>query len=807
MRKIKKPILCTLVLLWVCLSFGVCSVQARPVSDSCTYEIRGSILDAETQQPVPYASVMIKRTQQGTVADEHGKFVLKQLCPIEYTLECSSVGYKPVAHHHDAHHGEPVIYMATTTSELESVVVEGEAIVGDMQSITMSHIDKAELATKATRSLAAAVGEVPGVTFASTGSNVQLPVIHGLYGNRILVVNNGVKHGFQNWGTDHAPEIDVASADRITVLKGAAGVRYGPEALGGVVVVEGHPLTLSEKLHGDVATGYQTNGRGYHANADLGKGYDRFSYHLGGSYAKVGDRHAPDYSLTNTGMVEQSANVGLRYHWPQWDVKVYYSYVGQELGLLRASVTESGDLFARSLTADQPLIIRDFSYRINEPRQNTTHHLATATIDWHSELGRLTLLLSRQLNLREEYDVRRSVELPIIDLELNTSDARLEWYHPSVGGLEGTVGLQYFYQNSDNNPGTNTTPFIPNYNTRRLSAFVIESTTHGGNTYELGIRLDHEYNSVRGRETSQAIFSNDYSFNNITASLGMVRDLSSSWQFRTNVGSAWRTPNMAELYSFGQHGFKTQFGLWRYYTNEDDALRTDRVLTEEDEAAEPEKGYKWINELTHQQGDHTLTLTAYGHFIDNYIFDRPVAVIGTVRGPMPVFIYDQADALFFGTDLTYVRTFTKKLKGTWGASYLWSQNVRKNEPLINQPPLNISGDLSWRTPSFFGLDASTLTLQTAYTFRQFQAPRTITPQQLIDGEVEVSPESEIFDFRDAPEGYFLGHVRWEGQWGRLGGQVEVRNILNTRYRDYLNQMRYFSDELGRNFLFTINYTF
>ena len=805
MRKIKKYLLLNSILLWVCL--GAHPALARPVPDSCTYQIRGSILDVETQQPVPYATVLIKRTQQGTVADEDGKFVLDELCPVDYTLVCSSVGYKPVTHHHDAHHGQPVIYMAATTSELESIVVEGEAIVGDMRSMAMNRLDQDELAANATRSLAATVGEVPGVTFTSTGSNVQLPVIHGLYGNRILIVNNGVKHGFQNWGISHAPEIDVASADQITVLKGAAGVRYGPEALGGVVVVEGHPLSLSEEMHGDVSTAYQTNGRGGQANAHFGQGYERFSYHAGGSYTRIGDRHTPDYSLTNTGMMEQSANVGLRYHWPQWDVQVYYSYVEQELGLLRASVTESGDLFARSLTAERPLIIRDFSYNINEPRQNTTHHLATSTIDWYSDFGKLTLLLSRQFNQRQEYDVRRSAELPIIDLELSTDDVRLEWYHPSVGGLEGTVGVQYFYQNNDNNPGTNTTPFIPNYNTRRLSAFVIESITRGSSTYELGIRLDHEHNSVRGRETSQAIFRNDYSFRNITASLGMVRDISPSWQFRTNVGSAWRTPNMAELYSFGQHGFQTQFGLWRYYTSETDELRTDQVLTEEDGAAEPERGYKWINELTHQREDHTLTLTAYSHFIENYIFDRPVAVIGTVRGPMPVFIYDQANALFVGADFTYARTFTKRLKGTLGASYLWSQNIEKQEPLINQPPINISGDLSWQTPSFFGLDASKLTLQTSYTFQQFQAPRTVTPRQLIDGEVEVSPTSEIFDFRAAPEGYFLGHVRWEGQWGRLGGQVEVNNLFNTRYRDYLNQMRYFADELGRNFHFTIHYTF
>ena len=805
MVKLKKYILLSYFL------FGIAyATMASPVlqfSDSCSYEIRGRILDLETGAPIPFATIMIKNTQIGAVADEEGFFLISKLCEEEYDLVSSSVGYKATTHHHDAHHEDPIIYMASVASELESIVVEGETIVGNVQSLALSKMDRSQLASKTTQSLAEAIGEIQGVTFTSLGNNIQLPVIHGLYGNRILIINNGVKHGFQNWGTDHGPEIDINSADRITVLKGAAGVRYGPEALGGAVVVEGNPLLLSNEFYGTIESGYQTNGRGYHTNVNLGAGSERFSYHLGGNYLRVGDRHSPDYSLTNTGTEELSANAGLRYHLPKWDFELYYSYVEQDLGLLRSSVAESGDLFARSLSADRPLIIRDFSYEINEPRQQANHHLATFTIDWYSELGDFVLLLSRQINERQEFDVRRNAELPIIDLTLNTTDARLEWYHPSFNGIEGTVGLQYFSQNNDNNPGTNTTPFVPNYNTNRFSAFIIESLQKGTNTYEIGVRVDHEDNSVRGRETSQAIFRNKYSFTNITATLGLVRELSTHWQLRSNLGSAWRTPNMTELYSFGQHSFKTQFGLWRYYTNENGDLRTDRVLTEEDGLAKPEKGYKWINELAYQKDNRSLTLTAYAHYIDNYIFDRPVAVIGTIRGPMPVFIYDQADALFIGADITYVHNFTENIQGTSGVSYLWSQNIAKNEPLINQPPVNVNANLSWQTPLFFGLDNSRLSLQTSYTFRQWQAPRTVTAEQLINREVEVTPNSEIFDFMDAPDGFFLGHMRWEWKRKKLGGQIEISNLLNTRYRDYLNQMRYFADELGRNFIFTINYNF
>ena len=748
----------------------------------------------------------------GAISDSEGNFKLHNICKDEIDLKAQFLGYTTVIHHHDFYSDDQVdnyhiFYLSPKANVLEGFVVEGQEIVGDFESMSLETIDKETLVTQSTQSLASVISDIQGVTFVSTGSNVQLPVIHGLYGNRILIINNGVKHGFQNWGTDHAPEIDVASASNISVLKGSSGVKYGPDALGGVVVVNGNPLELSKKFHGGVSTGYQTNGRGYNASTNFGTGYKKFSYHLGGNHVRVGDLQAPDYSLTNTGKVEWGANLGVRYHLPKWDFKLYYSYVDQNFGILRPSAFESGEKLAEAFEASEPLIIQDFSYTIAEPRQKTTHHLATAGFDWYTDLGKVSFLISQQINLRKEFDIRRNSEVPIIDLQLNTSDGRLEWNHSSVFGFEGTVGLQYFSQNNDNNPGTNTTAFVPNYNSQRFSIYAIESTQKGRNTYEFGLRLDHERNSARGREQSQAVFRNEFSFTNFSTSLGYIRDISTNWQFRSNVGSAWRPPNMLELYGFGTYGFKGVFGLWRYYYNANGTPQSDRVLTEDDEAIDVEKGYKWINELAYKKNNNVLTMTLYGHFIENFIFERPETVSRTFRNVAnPIFFYDQANALFVGTDLTYSHRFNEHVKSTLGISYLWSKNVEENEPLINQPPININAELSWQTPTFLGLDFSQFTIQASYTLGQFQAPVTITISQILSGDVSITQETEIFDFKDVPDGYFLGHTKWRWKLGKFGGEVEIRNILNSSYRDYLNQMRYFADEPGRNYTIQINYS-
>ena len=801
MRNIQSYIILGLLLL------SVNSLSAQNNQDTCTKQLSGLVLDVETKQPIPFAQVQVVGLNKGAVTTIDGEFIIKGLCEDENTLIISCLGYADTTEfeHNDASHEH--YYLKQSVQKLNEVTISVEKKHNEgTESISQNKLDALTFDEIPTQSLASAISEVDGVHITSTGSNVQLPVIHGLYGNRILILNNGLKHGFQNWSSDHAPEVDLSSANNITVVKGSAGVRYGPEALGGAVVVEGDPMYFNEPLKVSVGSGYQTNGKGYFGKAYLSQGFKSFSYHVGGQYTRIGDRHAPDYSLTNSGKEEKSFNAGVRYKYKQFDAKLYYSYVDQNLALLRSSVAESGSLFSRAVSSDEPLYISDFSYDINEPNQLTTHHLGKAEVSWYSPVGKVTLRVGKQLNERQEYDVRRNADKPIIDLDLTTSDYQLELNHNEWNHFEGILGGQIFTQDNNNNPGTGTTPFIPNYNTYRYSGFIIEKYHTGKNIFEAGIRLDNEYNSVRGRETNQDLYTDEYTFTNLTSSLGWVREITSNSTFRTNIGTAWRTPNMAELYSYGQHGFKTTFGLLRYQVDENGDVSTSGVTKLDESDVTPEKGFKWINEWVYSRGRHDLTITAYAHYIENYIYSRPLGVYGTIRGPMPVFIIDQTDAAFVGTDITWKHQWTKRIKGTYGVSYLWSHNVRDNEYLINQPPITTSYKLTWNTPNFWKVESSKFYVKPSYTFQQFQAPRTITPEELIDGTVTIDANSEIFDFKDAPDGYFLMDLGWNFKLYDFSLGVTVQNVFNTSYRDYLNQMRYFADNPGRNFLFTINYT-
>src|SRR5690606_29134585 len=110
-----------------------------------------------------------------------------------------------------------------------------EIIVGTLQEEIQHAVEIKGKELDMTRglSLGETLKEAPGVTVLQTGPSIFKPVIHGMYGNRVLILNNEVRMEGQQWGAEHGPEIDPFTASGITVVKGASGVRYGQDAIGG----------------------------------------------------------------------------------------------------------------------------------------------------------------------------------------------------------------------------------------------------------------------------------------------------------------------------------------------------------------------------------------------------------------------------------------------------------------------------------------------------------------------------------------------------------------------------------------------
>ena len=74
------------------------------------------------------------------------------------------------------------------------------------------------------------------------------------------------------------PEINLSAAEGVSVIKGSSGVRFGPEALGGAVIVEPDPMKLNDPFYLNLGSGFQTNGKGINFNLKSGTGYKKLAY-------------------------------------------------------------------------------------------------------------------------------------------------------------------------------------------------------------------------------------------------------------------------------------------------------------------------------------------------------------------------------------------------------------------------------------------------------------------------------------------------------------------------------------------------
>ncbi|MCB0666678.1 MAG: TonB-dependent receptor [Saprospiraceae bacterium] len=783
------------------------------IDPGCTYYIEGTVKDLNTEEPLPYATILIKGTNLGTTTDESGHFRLDHICDKELDLVFSYVGYKPVEHHHDYHHPSIDVFLVPDIGMLESVIVEAEHHSGDLESTNSEKIDVRLLPTTATESLGDAISRIAGVSTISSGQNVVKPVIHGLHSNRILIINEGLRHEFQNWGEDHAPEIDPSLADQLEVIKGAATVRYGPDALGGVILIKGPALELSQPFKGEVQAVGKSNGRSGETSLRLQKGYRWISGLAEGSILKQGDLTAPDYLLTNTGKDETSYAAGLRFHpLPELDIETYYSHFEQELGILRGSVNSNLDDLLMALEVDTPNFTAPFSYSIGTPKQKVSHDLLKANIRWIGKKQSFSIQFGHQLNHRQEFDVRKGndLEIPNIDLELESDIVDAEWRHPGRGAWKGKVGAQWSTQSNSNNEGTNTVPFVPNYNQKRYGLYAIEMFELTADLFEIGLRYDRQEAEIVGRQPNNLIYRNDLNFKNWSGTIGYRRKLPNKQVLRTNLGTAWRPPNIAELYRYGRHQSFIEYGLWRYEINEQtDFITTQNILTEEDRPVRNEIGYKWITSYEFRKDKLDGEVTGFVNYIENYIYAKPGGLTRTVRGATPFFIYDQTNALLWGLDFSLKWQHSQKFNSNIQANYLWSRQMPSKDYFVGQPPTRINWNVQYKPGKLGFLEDNNFGLELSYTFKQWQKPRILTIDELLTAyktEIDLFVnDATDFDIAPPPDGYLLTNVYWLTHFHGLTINVEVRNLLNVKYRSYTDRLRYFADELGRNFILSLTY--
>ncbi len=780
-----KTIFFNTLLAWLLLlAVGPALAQGQMFTDGddpeqdCGLTLSGKVLDHDTREPLIGATIYIEELQRATLSDEYGNYHFHHLCRGSYTLKITYIGYTPE---------QPSVRMTTSTvrnltlhidaRQLSVVEITGNRLTEEAQS--SASLSGRELEATRGLSLAESLRNLSGVSTIQTGPTISKPVIHGLHGNRILLLNNGVRHEGQQWGTEHAPEIDPFVASEMKVVKGAAGVRYGADAIGGVVIVEPRALPDSAGVTGELNLLGSTNNYQGGVSATLeGKPTSQspFSWRLQGTAKRAGNARTADYYMHNTGFQEMNFSAALGYKKENYGTEVFYSQFNTKLGILRAAhVGNITDLYA-AIERERPLQIReDFSYTIERPYQDVTHHLLKAKAFMNTgNAGRLELVYGLQRNLREEYDTHRFTgNNPQLSLAITTQIAEAIWEHAPVGNFTGSAGITTIYQN--NTYGGRY--FIPYFRNFTSGAFVTETWRKDKLQLEGGVRYDYKKLNITKRERNNDVIRPEYQFHNMSGTLGALYDVGYHLTFGLSATSAWRAPGANELFSDGIHHGTASYEIG------------DRNLN-------AEQAYNLEGSVTYY-GNPRLNgkLTLYNNYINNYIYlvplpDRPTL---TISGAFLTFEYRQTDAIMRGADLDLEYRFSPKLLLESRTSIVRGINRNLDDHLIWVPADRYRNVLRYEPGKLAGIGNLTDTY--------FALGGTYVAEQTR------VPTKGDFDPMDPPADYFLLSLE-AGTTVRIGKQpVELgitgTNLLNTAYRDYLNRLRYFTDDMGSMLLFRV----
>lgn len=783
------------------------------ISQTCNNTLSGTVIDQHDGLPLVGATLIVAGTEQTVESDFDGKFTIPDLCEQTYSIQvyhpyCSTRGFtvnvsgNTIKTFRLEHHLE----------ELNEITLKGEAILDKTKTLGEHKISEDELERFNGGSLGDALNSLSGVSSLNTGNTVVKPMINGLHSSRVLLINNGVRMEDQEWGAEHAPNVDVNSAGNLTLIKGASALQYGGDAVGGVIVSEASKVPVTDSLYGKTILTGASNGRGSSLTSQLTKSYKSGWYAtVQGTVKRFGDFEAPDYVLSNTGTFERNASLHVGLNRFNYGLEAYYSFFKNEIGILRASHLGGAQDQISAIGSDRPKFISDFTYELAPPKQDVTHQLARIKgFKRFDGLGKLSLQYDVQRNHRLEFDIRRGDDRDnaSLDLQLDTHTLMLDLDSHFTDATNLKAGIMGRYQNNFADPKTGVRRLIPDYDKYDLGIYgIFDYRLNDYWLLETGGRFDYTYMDVfkyyrssfwasRGydkrypeivvRELDNQILTNPRpDFKNVSATLGTNYSFGEDYKLFFNYSLASRAPNPSELFSEGLHHSASRIELGDLGFNS-------------------EIGHKFSLTLQRQNETFSFSVNPFIHTIDDFIVIEPTEVQQTIRGNFQVWNYRQTNAQLLGIDIDASYAFAKNFRFDHQFSLVKGYDRTKNEPLINMPPVNTTNGLTYQNPDAHNLR---LQLQSQYVFRQNEYPDTN-----FEVFIPVSQTTETVDVSTPPDAYHLLNFDSSidfaiNQKSSLTAGFGVTNLLNTSYRDYLNRMRYYADNLGRNFILNLTFKY
>lgn len=438
---------------------------------------------------------------------------------------------------------------------------------------------------------AGTLGEVldglPGVANSHFGPGVGRPVVRGLQGARVKVLEDGLSVAdVSGEGADHAIAVDMGRATQVEVFRGPSTLLYGSGAAGGVVNVvsnrfsPGVPATT--QATGALSYGYNGDDRNLFVGLDQPIA-DQFALRGDFSSRRTSDFRIDGFQqegqtagnrnrLRNSSVQTDSAQLTGLWRQDDFNLAVGLSFWETEYGIPanfdarpRAEGGQSDD-FER--------VFADYwRFDLRGEMQRPVEGFS---------LARLKLAYTEFEQEEVEFEFNRTsaggeLDERIVEADFANDefDARFEMVHDPIAGWRGVLGLQLTDRDffADDPRGGERTFYVRPNQTRSLAAFAVEELPTDFGRIELAARIERErsraddvfgsrvagYTSAQGDFVALPEQLERRRYTPLSLSAGSIVDVGTDHHLRLSLTRAERAPSAEQLYAFGRHAAAGSF--------------------------------------------------------------------------------------------------------------------------------------------------------------------------------------------------------------------------------------------------------
>lgn len=773
------------------------------------FTLSGTVYD-EQRKSLPGASILLQKVdQKGGITNAKGVYKISHLEEGTYRLTISYVGFESMQDTIQLKSNR--IYDATMKSISQTLQ---EVVIVDNQSeerrkreaLHTDIVDNTYLKQERGGSLMKSIERLAGINTIAVGSGQSKPMIRGLGFNRVVVVENGIKHSGQEWGADHGLEIDQYAVDNVEVTKGPASLQYGSDAIGGVINVKQNKIPQEKSIGATLDFTAKSN------NELLGTSVSVFGrkkylfFKVRGTLLSYGDYKVPTDSidiysyraalhkkhLRNTAGKEQNIHIMLGWKRNNFTSKLFFSNVYAKSGFF----ANAHGLEPRNINSEeQDKSTRDILY----PFQQVNHLKVLNENVWRTAKYKIETSIGYQKNFREEWSKYTSHGyMPAVFPENLTFPADLErefkkdilalnvkgrYFVNPIFSIFSGVNAEY-----QDNKISGRGFIIPTFTQLSLGIFAIakhdfseKSILRYGLRYDYGNLKTEPYKdwyqspvdpqNPQSLEYLQRAKSLDKKFANISWSIGYNHNFE-RLSLRVNAGRSFRMPIAKELGANGvnYHRFSYEVG---------------------DSDLSPEVSYQLDFGTVYKVNNFAVEFTPFFNYFSNYIYLNPSAQHDRLYGNgHQVFFYTQAEVFRYGAELHTHYNILPELKLSIMGDYVYSEQfsgVKKGYSLPFSPPASVILNAEYKKTKWLFFNDAYLSFDSKFVAEQ---NNIVPPERKTDS-------AQIFSIGGGATIY------WKTQPIKFFFKVD--NLLNTRYFNHTSFYRMINvPEASRNIILNIS---